>query len=161
MIDEIELLTKLTALLHAEDERQRLLQLVVDQTALLLGVPRVSAWLFDETNARLVAGARAGLALHPNLDFEYGRGQGLIGWIAQNVETIRVPSAEDDPRFLPRPGRVEPLRSFLGVPLVATRRCVGVLSAVAPEPDYFSLHHERLMLIVAGICADRLELASR
>ena len=161
MIDEIEVLAKLTARLHADDDRQKLLQTVVDQTALLLGVPRVSAWLLDESRTKLVAGARAGMPLHAKLDFGYQLGQGLIGWIAENVEPIRVANAEDDARFLPRPGRVEPLKSFLGVPLIATRRCVGVLSSVAPEPGYFSLHHERLMQVVAGICADRLELAHR
>lgn len=162
MVDETEVLAKLTALLReGEDDVQKLLQTVVDQTALLLGVPRVSAWLFDESRTRLAAGARAGMPLHHKPDFGYQLGQGLIGWIAEHCETIRLPNAEDDARFLPRPGRVEPLKSFIGVPLVSTKRCTGVLSAVAPEVGYFSRHHEQLLTVVAGICADRLELARR
>jgi GAF domain-containing protein len=85
----------------------------------------------------------------------------LIGWIAANVKPIRTGEADADPRFLPRQGQLEPLKSFLGMPLMATRRCVGVLSAMTPEPGYFSMHHEHLITVVAGICADRLELARR
>lgn len=161
MVDEIEVLAKLTALLREEGDVQRLLQTVVDQSSLLLGVPRVSAWLLDESRTRLIAGARAGMPLHNKPDFGYQLGQGLIGWIAEQGEPIRVPNAEDDPRFLPRTGRVEPLKSFLGVPLITAKRCNGVLSSVAPEPGYFSRHHEQLLTVVAGICADRLELARR
>lgn len=158
MIDEIEVLERLTGLLREDDDVQRLLQTVVDQASLLLGVPRVSTWLFDETSTKLAAGARAGMPLHHRPDFAYQRGQGLIGWIAEHAAPLRLANAEEDERFLPRPGRVEPLRSFLGVPLVSRKRCIGVLSAVAPEPAYFSRHHEQLLGVVAGICADRLEL---
>lgn len=156
MIDEIEVLERLTVLLREDDDVQKLLQTVVDQSALLLGVPRVSAWLLDASSTKLAAGARAGMPLHNKPDFAYQRGQGLIGWIAEQAQPIRLANAEDDERFLPRPGRVEPLKSFLGVPLLARRRCMGVLSAVAPEPSYFSRHHEQLLTIVAGICADHL-----
>ena len=162
MVDETEVLANLTTLLREDgDDAQKMLQTVVDQSSLLLGVPRVSAWLLDASRTRLAAGARAGMPLHNKPDFGYQLGQGLIGWIAENCQPIRVPNAEDDPRFLPRSGRVEPLKAFVGIPLLAGKRCTGVLSAVAPEVGYFSRHHEQLLTVVAGICADRLELTRR
>jgi GAF domain-containing protein len=156
MIDEVEVLSGLTAMMQVLDERQKLLQTVVDQSALLLGVPRVSAWLFDEYRTKLIAGARAGMPLHSAPDFQYRLGEGLIGWIAENVAAIRVSNAEDDPRFLPRTGRVEPLKAFLGVPLISSRRCIGVLCSVAPEAGHFSRHHEQLLGVVAGLCSQPL-----
>lgn len=162
MIDEVALLAELTQLLHEDDDVQKLLQTVVDRTALLLKVPRVSAWLFDAERTSLIAGARAGMPLHNKPDFGYRLGQGLIGWIGEHCESIRLAKAEEDPRFLARPGRADPLQSFVGVPIMlGPKRCSGVLSAVAPEPGYFSRHHEQLLMVVAGICADRLALARR
>lgn len=159
MVSELEILRELTQSLRETENVQEMLQTVVDLSHQLLNVPRVSAWLLDATRTRLLVGARAGMPLHNRPDFEYQLGQGLLGWIAQHVRPIRTADADRDPRFLPRPGMIEKIGSFLGVPLVCGSSCIGALSAVTPEPDYFSLHHEDLLVVVGGLCADRLEVA--
>jgi GAF domain-containing protein len=159
MVDEAKVLRELTVELRKDQKVEELLQGVVDFTSTLLEVTRVSAWLFDTERTQLVAGARAGMPLHNKPDFNYRLGHGLIGWIAQKGELIRSGAADEDPRFLPRPGQQEKLSSFLGVPLLTSKGCIGVLSAVAPEPNYFSARHENLMVVVGGIVAHRLELA--
>jgi GAF domain-containing protein len=159
MVDEAKILRDLTLELRKDLKVDELLQRVVDLTSILLEVTRVSLWLLNEERTELVAGARAGMPLHNKPDFHYRLGHGLIGWIAQHGEHIRSGTADDDPRFLPRPGMTEKLGSFLGVPLMTAKGCIGVLSAVAPEVNYFSAHHENLLIVVAGIVAHRLQLA--
>jgi signal transduction protein with GAF and PtsI domain len=159
MIDEPKVLRQLIEELRRDLKVEELLQRVVDGTSALLEVTRVSAWLLDAQRTQLIAGARAGMPLHNKPDFQYRLGHGLIGWIAQRQELIRTGAADEDPRFLPRPGMAEKLGSFLGVPLIASKACIGVLSAVAPEANYFSARHENLMVVVGGIVATRLELA--
>jgi GAF domain-containing protein len=159
MVDEPKVLRELSIELRKDLKAEELMQRVVDNASMLLEVTRVSAWLLDQEKTTLIAGARAGMPLHNKPDFNYRLGHGLIGWIAQHSEHIRSGAADSDPRFLPRPGQQEKLGSFLGVPLVTSKGCIGVLSAVAPEANYFSARHENLMIVVAGIVAHRLELA--
>lgn len=138
------------------DER---LQLLVDRAAGLLEVPRVSVRLLDAGRGRLIARARSGAPLHrtPFVDFELG--EGLMGWVAAQGHAVLAADAEADPRFVRRPGMLEPLGSFVGVPLLAGDVCVGVLSASHPERHRFTTEHEQVLTLLAGLCAPQIEAA--
>jgi len=135
------------------------LQLLVDRTAALLEVPRVVVRLLDLSRGRLIATARAGAPLHlgPGVDFDVG--EGLIGWVVQQARPILVGDAEADPRFVPRKGMVEPLGAFVGVPLVAGDRCIGVLGASHRLKHHFTTEHEQALTVLAGLCAPHIEAA--
>ena len=155
-------LDKLTAIakkLHGRLGLEGILQTVVDGASDLLGAPRASLRLLDSTQTKLIAACRAGSALHldPSMGFE--RGEGLIGWIAEHAQPLRTGRAESDPRFVTRPGMKEHMGSFLGVPLLAGARCMGVLSAVHPRLDYFDAEHEQLAVLLATIAAPHVEIA--
>ncbi len=122
VVDEPKVLRQLTDELRKDGKAEELLQRVVDHTSTVLEVTRVSAWLLDLDRTTLIAGARAGMPLHNKPDFHYRLGHGLVGWIAAHAEPIRTGAADADPRFLPRPGMVDKLGSFLGVPLVTEQR---------------------------------------
>ncbi|MBI3185196.1 MAG: GAF domain-containing protein [Myxococcales bacterium] len=158
MPSETELLRDVALEMQQAESVEELMQLLVDRAAQLLGVPRCTAWLLDPTRSKLLVSARAGMPLH-RASYEYRLGQGLLGWIAEHVKPIRTGNADADLRFLPRPGMVEKMGSFLGVPLVSNGTCVGVLAAVNPEQDYFSKRHEDLMVVLAGLLAPQLEAA--
>ena len=133
-------------------------QLVVDAAAELLETPRASLRLLDPSRTRLIATARAGKPLHLNPAAEYQLGEGLIGWIAQNGQPIRAGDAESDARFVRRPDMVQRMGSFLGVPLLGSETCIGVLAAVTSERDYFTEEHEALMVLLAGVSVPFLEV---
>ena len=135
------------------------LQTIVDRTAALLASPRVSIRLFDPTHTRLLATCRAGKPLHRNAAVEYKLGEGLIGWIAQQVRPLRSDDAEADPRFVARPDMVDRMGSFLGAPVVSEGTCIGVISAVASEKSAFTAQQEDLLQVIAGVCAPHLEVA--
>ncbi|MCW1429584.1 phosphoenolpyruvate--protein phosphotransferase [Novosphingobium sp. JCM 18896] len=62
-------------------------------------------------------------------------GEGLVGTIADNVETLNLAEAAAHPDFMYRPETGEDrFHSFAGVPIVRKERCVGVLSVQHVEP---------------------------
>lgn len=65
-------------------------------------------------------------------------GEGLIGTIAANVETLNLAEAAAHPDYLYRPETgEEKFHSFAGVPIVRNERAVGVLSVQHPEPHRY------------------------
>ena len=64
-----------------------------------------------------------------------GLGEGLIGTIAKNIETLNLAEAKAHPEFLyhPETGE-EKFHSFAGVPIVYRERAVGALSVQHVDP---------------------------
>ncbi|MBI4957459.1 MAG: sensor domain-containing diguanylate cyclase [Myxococcales bacterium] len=160
MAGPLRTLTALALQIGARLSLEELLGLVADHAALMLGVERASVRLLDPTSTRLIAVARAGMPLHDKIEgASFALGEGLLGWIASHAEPIRTGDAEHDPRFAERSGKLDHLGSFVGVPLVAGARCIGVLSAVSAERDAFSVEHEDILLLLAAIAAPHIEIA--
>lgn len=74
-----------------------------DGAAALLGVEHVSIRLLDATRTLLLIHARAGDPFHSNTAFEFVMGEGLVGWVAKQGQSLRLEDAENDLRFRPRP----------------------------------------------------------
>ena len=110
------------------------------------------------THTRLLATCRAGKPLHKNATGEYRRGEGLIGWIAEQVKPLRSDDAEADPRFVVRPDMEDHMGSFVGAPVLSEGSCIGVISAVAPQKASFTAHTEDLLQLIAGLCAPHIEV---
>jgi len=156
---EVSELAVLSRDLQAGLELEPLLQAIVEHGSRLLATPRVSVRLLDPTHSRLLAICRAGGALHLNTAIEYRMGEGLVGWIAQNAQSLCLGHPEQDPRFAPRPDMVEPMGSYLGVPLLSNRQCIGVLSAVNRAHEFFTPHHQAVLEVIAGLCSPHVEVA--
>ena len=64
-----------------------------------------------------------------------GYGEGLVGTIAENVETLNLDEAAAHPnfRYIPETGE-ERFHSFAGVPIVRAERAVGVVAVQHVEP---------------------------
>ncbi|MBN1945691.1 MAG: sensor domain-containing diguanylate cyclase [Bradymonadales bacterium] len=158
-VAELEKLTALARELQGSPGLMEVMQKVSSLASDLLQTPRVSIRLFSLKQDELIAVCRVGEALHFDAARPYRRGEGLIGWVAGKGSPIRTGTAEQDPRYFKRLDMKEPMVSFLGVPLMAGRTAMGVLSAVNSQPDYFTPHHEALMMLLAAICAPRIEVA--
>lgn len=159
MHEPIKALAALTRELRQRQTLEDILQVVVERSAELLETSRVSARLLDASRTQLLAIARAGSPLHLSPMSEFRLGEGLVGWVAHQGTALRSNNAEADPRFTPREGQKEPMGSFLGVPLLSSGACIGVLSAVAREQNFFEERHEDLLTVLAGLCAPHLEIA--
>ncbi len=96
-----------------------------------------------------------------------GLGEGLIGTIAENVESLNLDEAASHPnfRYMPETGE-EKFHSFAGVPIVRSEQAVGVLSVQHMEPrKYDELEIEALQTVamvlselIAG--ADLIDIAA-
>src|SRR6185295_1672023 len=118
---------------------------VVDCAVKVVGVPRVSIRLLDPEHRALIAICRAGQPLHKNATVTYDLDEGLIGWVAKQGKLLRLGDAMADSRFVKRPDMLEPMGSFLGVPIISGRQILGVLSSVATLKDVFTAEHEQLL----------------
>jgi diguanylate cyclase (GGDEF)-like protein len=154
--DPIDTLTALAEQMSTRHSLEELLRLVADGAARVLGVERVSVRLLDPTHTQLLAMARSGEPLHTQPP-EFKIGEGLIGWIAEHGAPLCLASAEDDPRFAPRPG-MAPMGAFVGVPLRAGAQVVGVISAL-DGTGRFDERDQRLLTLVAAMCGPHIELA--
>ncbi|MBL8953730.1 MAG: GGDEF domain-containing protein [Myxococcaceae bacterium] len=158
MADPIATLLELTRRLGQTRGLDVTLQSVVECALGLVGAPRVSIRLIDPTHARLIATCRAGKPLHHNATTTYQLGQGLLGWIAKHKQPLLANDAMADVRFIKRPDMIEPMGSYLGVPIVANGEVTGVLSAVSPERLAFTAEHQQLLELIAGIASPHIEV---
>lgn len=152
----------LVELAHAFRERltiEQMLQRTADTAAEVLLTPRASVRLLDDTNTRLITICRAGTPFHRNPETSFNIGEGLLGWIAAKKMPLCTGHAEQDPRFVPREDMKGTMGSFLGVPLLGEKGCIGVLSAVERSKDYFTLRHQDLLSLVAAICEPHIRNA--
>jgi diguanylate cyclase (GGDEF)-like protein len=138
---------------------EELLQRVANRTAALCGAPTASVRLLDASRTRLLVGCRSGAPLHRDAALEYALGQGLVGWIAQHGRPLRSGRAPQDPRYQPRADLNQPFESYLGVPLMYGRSCIGVLATAHPAADRFTEEHEQALTVVAALCTPHLEVA--
>ncbi len=132
---------------------------VTDCAAALLGAERVSLRLLDEARAKLLVAARTGPSLHGGGGADFAVGEGFAGWVAEHGVPLRIGRADDDPRFVARPGMRSSIGSFLGVPLLDAGGVIGVLATTSPALDAFSMADERWFKVVAGTAAPYLDVA--
>ncbi|MBN8815728.1 MAG: phosphoenolpyruvate--protein phosphotransferase [Sphingomonas sp.] len=99
-------------------------------------------------------------------------GEGLVGTIAQNVETLNLDEAAAHPDFAYRPETGEDeFHSFAGVPIIRRERSIGVLAVQHKDPrKYEDVEIEALQTVAmvlseliasAGLVDQRADAASR
>lgn len=88
--------------------------------------------------------------------FRARMGQGITGLAAQRREAVLVNDVTADPHYI---GSVPEVRSELAVPLIVKNRVIGVLDIQAPELNYFSQEHARLLTLIASRIAVAIENA--
>jgi len=89
-------------------------------------------------------------------NFRARMGEGITGLAAQRREAVLVNDVTADPHYI---GSVPEVRSELAVPLIVKNRVIGVLDLQAPELNYFSQKHARLLTVLASRIAVAIENA--
>ena len=131
---------------------ERLIEnLVADACTIFLSSPE------DPTNLIL----KSNYGLNPDIIGNVSRrfGQGLIGMVAERAESINLMRAEDHKNFILVPGSGETdFPVFLGVPIIAHRKVLGVI-AIQRAESAFNEEEEAFLATLASQLANSLEHA--
>ena len=88
-------------------------------------------------------------------------GQGLSGWVAQNLKPILNGNPSVEPGYLNDTSKYSTLNSALAVPLEGLQGVVGVVALYHAEKDFFSSDHLRILLAVSSKMALAIENAMK
>lgn len=152
------ILTRLHEVMASRDSAQSKLNTVVEVIGDALDSEVCSIYLLREGELELFA--TKGLdqsAVHVT---RLGTGEGLIGSIAVNIETLNLAEAASHPDFSYRPETGEDkFHSFAGVPIVRRERAVGVLSVQHADPRRYDDVEIEALQTVAMVLAELIDNA--
>jgi phosphotransferase system enzyme I (PtsP) len=132
-----EILTRLHDVMAKRLPAQSKLNSVVEIIGTALDSEVCSIYLLREGVLELFA--TRGLAQEAVHVTKLAPGEGLVGTIAQNVETLNLDEAATHPDFAYRPETGEErFHSFAGVPIIRRERAVGVLAVQHVEPRRYA-----------------------
>lgn len=130
----LELLQRVSNVIHSTLEPQQALQLVAREMVRALHAVSGSLVLINPTNNFLEILAAEGLS-EEMVRLRLRPGQGLTGWVARTGRPARVGDVNSDPRYVSvRTG----IRSELAVPLEVNGEVRGVLNVDSDRPDAFN-----------------------
>jgi signal transduction histidine kinase len=157
---EAEALYRVGQAVNATLELDRVLGLIAENAARLMGMKACSIRLLDGRGEHLRVGAAYGLS-QAYLDkgpVETGRSGLDAEALAGNV--VQVAEAAVDPRFqYPEEARREGIRAVLCAPMQAKGRSIGCIRVYSAEPHRFSKAEENLLLNLANLGSAAIENA--
>jgi GAF domain-containing protein len=126
---------------------------IVREVARLVGSDSAALWRIDEASGMVRMVASHGLASPEFLPLPLG--QGLAGHIAQTGEVLAIEDAPADPRCIfPREARDSGIISYLGAPLSADGRLLGVIEGHGADRRLWSEGDQRALRSAAAIIAE-------
>ena len=147
------ILTRLHEVMASRSNAQAKLNLVVEVIGESLNSEVCSIYLLREGMLELFA--TRGLAQEAVHVTRMAVGEGLVGTIAEQIETLNLAEATAHPDFSYRPETGEDkFHSFAGVPIVRRERAVGVLSVQHVEPRRYEEIEIEALQTVAMVLAE-------
>ncbi len=148
-----EILTRLHDVMASRNPAQSKLNAVVNIIGEALSSEVCSIYLLREGVLELFA--TRGLAQEAVHVTKLALGEGLVGTIAQNVETLNLDEAEMHPAFAYRPETgEEAFHSFAGVPIIRRERAVGVLAVQHAESRRYASEEIEALQTVAMVLSE-------
>ncbi|MBS0255780.1 MAG: phosphoenolpyruvate--protein phosphotransferase [Proteobacteria bacterium] len=154
-----QILTRLHEVMASRERAQVKLNTVVEVVGESLHSEVCSIYLLREGELELFA--TRGLAQEAVHVTRLGIGEGLVGTIAGNVDTLNLAEATAHPDFSYRPETgEEKFHSFAGVPIVRRERAVGVLCVQHVEPRRYEEVEIEALQTVAMVLSELIANAA-
>lgn len=134
-------------------------QKLIEAMEQLLGYEHGAVLVVDEATQELVPLALSDQGREDGFltrDKEYVRGKelhvgdGIIGWVTQHGQPVRLGDVRQDPRYLIMR---EEIRSELCVPLIVGKEVIGALNVETAKLNAYDADDERLLTALAGSAA--------
>lgn len=146
-------------MLTQELELDRLLQLIMEKTSLVLGADRSTLFMVDEEKGELWSRVAQGVE---HQEIRIPMGQGITGTVAASGQTVNISDAYRDPRFNPEVDRKTGYRTrtILCMPVRDPRgTIVAVLQVLNKQEGTFTAEDEDLLRALGGPIAIALRNA--
>ncbi|MBO9499142.1 MAG: phosphoenolpyruvate--protein phosphotransferase [Novosphingobium sp.] len=148
-----EILTRLHDVMASRAAAQSKLNSVVNIIGEALDSEVCSIYLLREGLLELFA--TRGLAQAAVHVTKLAPGEGLVGTIAANIETLNLDEATSHPDFAYRPETgEEAFHSFAGVPIIRKERAVGVLAVQHRDPRRYASEEIEALQTVAMVLSE-------
>ena len=144
-------------------DQKGLLTAIIEAAARATDATLGSVMLVDEEQGEYVFGAHYALSQETiatiEAELHIPLGEGLVGAVVTTGQPLVVADVSTDPRWIPMEMK-EPMRSFLGVPLVGRDgQPLGALTLSRPDVGAFDEDHARLLSTFANQAAMAIENA--
>ena len=95
----LEILLQLTAQLTDDRPLEDFLKAVTDASLEMLPAEHSSIRLLDPSRSMLLSGARSGSG-ESDRPMEFRRGEGVLGWVVDHSQPVRIGDTSQDPRWM-------------------------------------------------------------
>jgi len=159
-IRDLEIVNDIVQIIGTKLDTQDLLQAIASQIADQLNCTHCTVWFpQDETGEPLlIPQVSYGVRAEQIMTRCFKPGEGLVGWVFQQGESLVLADARQDPRFSPAREDKDRPRSILVAPVKVGDQTIGVISADQEEFGWFSESDRRLVDALArqaGIAIER------
>ena len=157
--NRLRLLVNFGSVVSKETNLTRLLELIAEQVATILGCERCSVFIMDKQTNELWSKIALGIQ-HPEIRVPFGKG--IAGHVATSGLTINITDAYQDSRFDRDPDRLTGYRtrSVLAVPLKnVSGHIIGVFEAINKNGTPFNVDDEGILQLISSLAASGIENA--
>ena len=158
---ELALLNRASQVVNSTLDLDRVLAAILEEVRRLLGVVACSIWLIEPETDELICWQASGLGSDTVRGWRLAPGEGIVGWVARNGESLIVPDTQADERYLDEVSQQAglTLHSIISVPLRVKDSVLGVLQAMDTEVDFFRPADLTLLELLTAPAAIAIENA--
>jgi diguanylate cyclase (GGDEF)-like protein len=153
----LEILLQLTAQLTDDRPLEDFLKAVTDASLEMLPAEHSSIRLLDPSRSMLLSGARSGSG-ESDRPMEFRRGEGVIGWVVDQSQPVRIGDTAQDPRWMAKTQGFA-VASIMAEPLWSSGDVIGVLAVTSAQKDAFSEGDQLVLRLLANCSAPPIERA--
>ena len=154
----LALLLKLTGKLTDDRPLEDFLAEVTSASLQMLAAKHASIRLLDPSRSVLISGARSG-AGEAGRPMEFRRGEGVLGWVVDHGQPVRIGDVDADPRWVAPLAQGFDVRSIMAEPLWSSGEVIGVLSVTSTLRDAFAEADQLMLRLLANCSAPPIERA--